>query len=129
MLFIVLITLYIILSAIANAIADRLENLVAFNGSIFYNRDPKFWCKEVSWQYAKKIFSYKIDAWHLAESFQVLILLLALALCFSEMRTPYIHGWWLIAHFCALGALYNVTFNIFYNGILKRKPNGDKETR
>lgn len=128
MLFITLITLYIILSAIANAIADRLENVVAFNDSIFYNRDPKFWCKEISWQYAKKIFSYKIDAWHLAESFQVVILLLALILCFSNMQAPNLHGWWLAGLFCFLGILYNVTFNIFYNRILKRKPDGNKET-
>jgi hypothetical protein len=127
--FIILITMYIILSAIANAIADRLENLVAFNDSVFYKRDPKFWCKEISWQYARKIFSYKIDAWHLAESFQVLILLVALLMPLLRLKLPGIHGLRdLLLLYMALGAIYNIIFLIFYNRILKRKPDGNKET-
>lgn len=125
MLFIIVGLIMIILSAVANAIADTLENRVAFEASIFYKLNRRFWLKEVSWQYARKLFAgtwfeYKIDAWHLAESFQVLLFAGALILPFP-IKHPYISGWWIVVLYCSLGAVYIVTFNYTYK-LLKRKP-------
>lgn len=132
-LFFIGVALLIALSAAANAVADTLENEVAFNASVFYKKDKTFWLKSVSWYYAKKIFTYKIDAWHLFESFQVLILLLIpfLSLLFGV--------WWsnrynlasglmptglLVLLYLLLGWIYNLVFNFTYKR-LKRKPNGN----
>ena len=125
MLWLVTVILCVILSAFFNAIADRLENAPAFNTSVFYKKNPKFWLKETSWQYAKKIFAYKIDAWHLVESAQVVLFILA-ALLFYFLKPITVTGnWWKLALFCGLGLVYNFTFNYCYNKLLKRKPNGN----
>lgn len=122
MLYIIVTILGVVISAVANAVADRLENAPAFNASIFYKLNQKFWLKEVSWEYARKIFGYKIDAWHLVESLQVVILILLAVLAITlRNRLPAITGWWLFGWFCALGALYNAAFNLFYNKLLKHK--------
>jgi hypothetical protein len=104
-------TIYILwfLAAILNAVMDRTENLVAFNRSIFNHLDPKFWCKEISWQYAKKIFSWKADCWHIAKSSMVICLAASLLLDGIKL--------W---EFPIFGIVWNVTFNTFYNHILKR---------
>lgn len=39
----------IMLASVMNAIMDRVENIVAFNRSIFSHADKRFWCKEISW--------------------------------------------------------------------------------
>ena len=105
-------TIYILwfMAAILNAVMDRTENSVAFNRSIFNHLDPKFWSKEVSWQYAKKVFGWKADCWHIAKSLMVIFLCLSL---FIENKLQ----WW---EFPIFGTLWNVTFNTFYNHILKR---------
>lgn len=121
------------MSAAANAVADTLENKVAFEASIFSHKDPKFWCKEVSWIYAKRIFGYKIDMWHLVESLQVLILIAIPGIALiAAIRFIYLNqgGYSIISGLgtfilsCLLGGLYNVVFNFTYKR-LKRKPNGN----
>lgn len=113
--------LVVVLSAAANAVADRLENEVAYNDSIFRDWNREFWLKSSSWDNAKKVFNYKIDGWHLVESFQVLLLLLALILPWIvhiERKGPL---WAVIVLYCALGILYNITFDWVYKA-LKNKP-------
>lgn len=104
-------TIYILwfMAAILNAVMDRTGDSVAFNRSIFNHLDPKFWNKEISWQYAKKVFGWKADCWHIAKS--GMIICLAASLLLDGIK------WW---EFPILGTLWNVTFNTFYNHILKR---------
>jgi uncharacterized membrane protein len=120
---IIITTILIVIAAICNAICDRLENKVSFNGSIFYKKDITFWCKELSWNRAKRIFGYKIDAWHLFKSVWICALLLAVCIniCFFNDVMPEFLN--LLIIFIASGTIWNVTFNIFYNRILKRHGN------
>jgi hypothetical protein len=100
------------LAAILNAIMDRLENLPAFNKSIFSHQDEKFWCKEVSWQYATKIFSWKVDAWHIAKSSMIILMALT-AITFQSTGN-------VVIDLLLLGASWNLPFTVFYNKVLKR---------
>ncbi|WP_407522639.1 hypothetical protein PDL71_15370 [Lacibacter sp. MH-610] len=104
--------LLIFLAAAMNAIMDRTENIVAFNRSVFSHADKRFWCKEISWQYAAKVFGWKADVWHIAKS--SMIILLAFAMVFFESTGH----WWL--DILAIGAAWNGTFNLFYHKILYR---------
>jgi len=102
--------LFIAIAAACNAVMDRTENAPAFNKSVFNHFDVKFWLKEVSWQYASKIFGYKVDAWHLAKSFMIIFLLMAVGL-----YSPILGG---VFDFLLFGIVWNLTFNLFYNKIL-----------
>ncbi len=109
-------TIYILwfMAAVLNAVMDRTDNSVAFNRSIFNHLDPKFWNKAISWQYAKQVFNWKADCWHIAKS--AMIICLAASLYFVLIS---VNGfkWWEVP---ILGIVWNVTFNTFYNHILKR---------
>lgn len=100
------------LAALLNAIMDTLEE-GHFVHSIFRNLNPKFWHKYESWKYAKKIFGYPLDAWHICKS--LMILCLAGATAPSVTVFP---NYWL--NFIALGVVWNIIFNLFYNHILKK---------
>lgn len=100
--------LLIILAALLNAVMDRTENIVAFNRSIFSHLDQKFWCKEISWQYATKIIGWKADAWHIAKSGMICLLI---AIIFFHVP------WW---HYFILGVTWNVSFTFFYHKLLHR---------
>lgn len=99
----------VILAAIFNAVMDRLENETFFT-SIFKHENERFWYKRESWKYAKRVFNYKIDGWHLAKSAMIICLCLAIV-----FYTP-MFGW---IDFVLFGLLWNLTFNIFYNRIFK----------
>lgn len=96
------------IAALFNAVMDRTENLVAFNRSIFNHLDQRFWCKEISWQYATKVFNWKADAWHIAKSAMICLLL---GLVFIRV------DWW---HYFTLGLTWNIVFNISYKKLLYR---------
>lgn len=102
----------IILASLMNAVMDRTENIVAFNRSVFNHKDKRFWCKDVSWQYAKKIFSWKADAWHIAKS--SMIILLAFAMVFFKSTGL----WW--ADVLIIGCAWNITFTFGYHKLLYR---------
>lgn len=106
--------LFFILAALFNAVMDTLEE-GHFTNSIFKNLNPKFWYKYESWKYAKKIpiLKYPIDAWHISKS--LMILCLALGTAPSMTIFPY---YWL--NVATLGVLWNLTFNLLYNHILKK---------
>jgi hypothetical protein len=101
------------LAAICNAAMDRLENAPAYNKSIFRSLPQQFWLKEVSWKYAAKIFGYKTDGWHFCKS--LMIVFMAATVIFY---TPVFRPW---LNVIILGALWNITFNLFYNSIFYRK--------
>lgn len=94
---------------------DRLENEVAYNRSIFHDYNQKFWLKSVSWQYAKRVGGYKIDAWHLSKSIMIVcFLFVAFFLCeWGPVFDIY-------ADLPLLGIEWNLTFVLFYNVIFKK---------
>jgi hypothetical protein len=103
----------ILLAAFFNACMDAFENTANFNESIFKNLDKRFWCKDVSWNYAKKLFGYKFDSWHLAKSAMIFCLIGAVI-----VYRPH-HQWWV--HFISMGLIWNATFFLFYHKIFRVK--------
>ncbi len=100
------------LAAFFNACMDCFENTPNFNESIFKNLDKKFWCKDVSWQYAKKLGGYKFDAWHMCKSSMIICIDGAISLQLPS------HQW---LHFICLGVLWNLVFVAWYHKIFKVK--------
>lgn len=96
------------LAAFFNAVMDILEN-ENFSSSVFRNRNPKWWYKRESWKWAKKVFGWKFDAWHVAKSTMVILMAVAIV-----SYKPII-GWWDIF---IVGAVWNGVFNVSYK-ILK----------
>lgn len=81
-----------------------------FEKSIFADMNPKFWNPNVSWKYAKKVFGYKIDAWHLFKSAMII------CLCLSVVSYSEICVWWV--DFFIFGLVWNTIFNIYFNKTL-----------
>lgn len=102
----------VFLAAIFKACADAFENTPNFDESIFKNLNKKFWCKEVSWQYAKKLFGYKFDSWHLSISAMIFSMDGAVVIHFPEDN---------ILHFMGIGVLWNTVFVMFYHKIFQVK--------
>lgn len=100
------------LAAILDAFIDTLEQ-GHFQTSIFSKLNPKFWYKDESWKYAKKIFSYPMDAWHLGKSAMVFCLAGALIAGFHVFPISALN-------FIALGGIWIILFDLFYNTIFKR---------
>lgn len=98
----------VLLAAICKSCADAFENTPNFNESIFRNLDKRFWCKDVSWQYAKKLFGYKFDSWHLSISAMIFCIDGAIVIHFPGDR---------LLHFAGIGLLWNVVFVGFYHKI------------
>jgi hypothetical protein len=84
-----------------------------FTGSVFSHLDPKFWHKRVSCDYAKQIFGYKLDAWHLTKSF--MIACLATSVVMYQPTFP----WWV--EIPIAGVVWIGVFVPFYEKILKTK--------
>lgn len=105
--------LLLILAGMFKAVSDTLTH--HFDVSVFRKKDRKFWDPSISWKYAKYLppTKYKIDAWHLANSFQIICWCGVAALSSSEVRYP----WYAI--FIAAGIIFNISFNLFYNRILR----------
>lgn len=103
----------VLLAALFNAVMDATENAPNFNESIFKRLSQKFWLKEVSWKAAKKIFGYKLDAWHLAKSCMILCFVAAI-LTFENK-----HQWWV--YLMSFAAIWNLGFDLFYHWLLKVK--------
>lgn len=95
-----------------DAVCDALENENFFE-SIFRNFNQKFWYKRVSWQFAKKIFNYKLDAWHISKSLKVGCIILSMQ-TYSE-----IIGFW--QDLLIYGTVWIFLFWLFYNKIFRVK--------
>lgn len=98
------------LAGLFKALADTLAD--HFDVSIFRNKNRRFWDKTVSWKYAKKLAGYKFDGWHLANS--AMIFCFVGAVCF-----PALFGFKPL-DFGVLGVVFILSFNGFYNHILKK---------
>lgn len=101
------------MAAVFNAVMDRTEEPVNFNESVFRGKNQKFWLKSVSWQYARKVFGWKADAWHIAKSAMIVLLCGAIA----------VHRPWLpyFLDVIVLGVIWNSVFNLFYNHLFVAK--------
>jgi hypothetical protein len=122
--FVIAMVALVFLMAFFNAVMDATENDPNFNESIFRKLNRKFWLKTVSWEFAKKIFGYKLDAWHLAKSCMVMCIAGALVLCViigiiigSGGKAIYWANYLLF--FGGIGLLWNGTFRLFYHIIFK----------
>jgi hypothetical protein len=96
--------LFIILAAICNAVMDVLQ--FHFHTSVFKYMG-KLWNPDISWKVAKMLpfTKYKLDAWHIFKSMMIVFLLFAM----------YGFSWWFVVG----GIVWNLTFNLFYNKILR----------
>lgn len=106
--------LYFFIAGVCNAFMDTIEE-GHFSNSIFRNLNQKFWYKQESWKYARKIFNYPIDAWHLAKSLMWTSVSLGAVIYyrFGPIFNP-------ILDFLTIGFLIMLTFNVFYNHIFKK---------
>ena len=103
----------VFVAAFFKSCADAFENTPNFNESIFKNLDKRFWCKDVSWQYAKRLFGYKFDSWHLSMSAMIFCWIGAIVVFRIH------HQWWV--HFISMGLIWNATFWLFYHKIFRVK--------
>lgn len=103
--------LFFFLVGVLNAFMDTIEE-GHFSNSIFRNWNPKFWYKWQSWKYAKKIFNYPLDAWHIAKSLMWTFVSLGVVM-YQEIFNPYLD-------FATIGLVIMLTFNVFYNHIFKK---------
>lgn len=108
-----MITLILIsVAAFFKAVADKVDH--HFDTSIFKNLNPNFWDRDISSEKAKRIFNYKIDAWHLSQSAMIICMIVA----WSLHNKSFIAWYWQVL---IAGTVWNLVFNLFYNKILSRK--------
>lgn len=113
----------VFLAAFFNSVMDATENEPNFNESIFKPRNKKFWLKTVSCDYAKKLWGYKFDAWHLSKTCMVFSISGAL-ICsiFVGVYLASNPSLLLISFSIAtVGAAWNGSFKLFYHIIFKVK--------
>jgi hypothetical protein len=114
---------FVFLAAFFNAVMDATENEPNFNESILRKLNRRFWLKTVSWEYARKLLGYKFDAWHLAKTCMVFSIAGAvISAIFAGILLTAIPSIVLIlAGIGAIGAAWNLSFNLFYHIIFKVK--------
>lgn len=98
--------LWLLLAAFFNALMDSFESEHFFD-TIFRKWNQKFWYKRESWKWAKKVWGYKIDAWHLSKSCMVICIAAAVSRNFFE--------------FLVIGLAWNASFNFFYHVFGRKK--------
>ncbi len=98
----------LIVAAISKAVADTVDH--HFDTSIFRKLNPNFWDRDISSEKAKRIFNYKIDAWHLSQSLMIVAMIAA-----TVFHVPKLEWYYEIA---IAGTAWNIVFNTFYNKIL-----------
>jgi hypothetical protein len=116
--------LYIALAAICNAVMDICKD--KYSTSIFKHGNPYFWDGTVSWK--SKYVNYDVkqgrnntpvwftDAWHLFKSLMIVFLAIGLQLA-SQYFTP-IYSY--LEAVVIFGLVWNLTFNLFYNKLLRK---------
>lgn len=106
-----------ICAAFFDACMDAFENTPNFNESIFKNWNKKFWCKDESWAYVRKILGYRFDGWHIVKSLMWLCVIVAAIVAWYAPKPEL--PW--IIHFCGLAGTWNLAFPFFYHVIFKIK--------
>jgi hypothetical protein len=104
--------LFLCLAAVCKAIADTLTHHYAT--SVFRWKDPKFWDPSVSWYSAPfvRFTRYRFYGWHLANSGMIISFCLAASLHTAVLSWYY--------ELPIAGIIFNLTFNLFYNKILRK---------
>ena len=117
MIILILSILFFALAAMMNAVMDTLH--FHFERSIFSSREESFWNPAVSWHTAKYLpyTRYKVDAWHLAKSSMIIFCALS-AVCLIGGCDPVAPWWAYPMSLLIYGAIWNGTFNLFYNTLL-----------
>ena len=100
--------LLIFIAAALNAVMDAIENENFFE-SIFSDMDKSFWYKRDSWRSTKKVFGYRFDAWHIAKSLMIILMVLA-AIFYDPVYGE-------LYDFAICGVLWNFSFWLFYHKI------------
>lgn len=121
---IVLLCLFLIaVCARWNAAMDRTD--FDFETSIWKHKDPKYYNKQVSWKYAKKIFGWPDDFWHWCKSKMLVWLLIFPALlitCLLYYKYMFTIPIFILVFFTSwivCGFAWNLTFNLYFNKIFK----------
>jgi hypothetical protein len=106
----------VFIAAFFNAVMDATENENFFE-STFRDLNQRFWYKRESWKYAKKIFGYHVDAWHLSKSLMIICLIAAII----AFDLP-VKNWQDIVIYLIVGGFtWNLSFWLFYNKIFHIK--------
>jgi len=122
---------FIILSAISEAIMDKLQH--SFNESVFRDLNENWWDPTFSWRNKYKCSSpymgpkfflsttalvFLTDAWHLFKALRTFFLWTAVAFIVYSAREFSIHG--IIALIGTVALLKSAIFELFYSKILKQ---------
>lgn len=107
--------LFFFLAGVSSAFMDTIDE-GHFGNSIFRNLNQKFWYRPESWKWAKKIFNYPVDAWHIAKSLMWTSVSLG-AVVYHKLGPIFPH--WPL-DFATIGLVIMLTFNVFYNHIFKK---------
>lgn len=103
--------LLIAVMAFLNACMDAFENENYFE-SIFKEWNQRFWYKRESWKWAKKLFGYRFDSWHIAKTLMIG--------CIGLLPSVEFWGdWWVIT--LNIYVIWNVVFVFFYHWVFKIK--------
>ena len=123
------------IAPIFNAIMDLVE-AEPFYQSIFFKAPNStnsnvetvtkwnnWWYKRISWAYAKKIFGYKIDAWHISKSLMIIFIVAsAILFHFEEMLFNTKFLWINISLEVVIrGLSWNTIFSLFYHKLFRSK--------
>lgn len=111
--------LLIFLAAFFNACMDAFENENFFE-SIFKNWNQKVWYKRESWKHAKRVFSFKLDAWHMSKAFMIICMSMcfAIQIYIESVQPDFID---VAIRICYFGTIWNFTFWLFYHKIFMIK--------
>lgn len=106
------------LVAICKAVADTLAD--HFDTSVFKKLNRKFWDKSTSSEAAIKIpfTKYKVDAWHITNSIAIVFILFAIKFYKPLFPNRFFFS---VIEGIIYGTLWNLSFDLFYNKILRRK--------
>jgi hypothetical protein len=110
----------IVVAAVLDAGRDTIYS--HFSTSIFRNLNPKFWKALDSWQYARRIFGYPVDAWHLAKSSTLACFFIFVGIAIAHFYS--ITGKFTLDTFIftwATAFVWVVVFNLFYNVVFRKK--------
>ena len=114
---------FICLAGFFNSVMEATENEPNFNESILKNLNRRFWLKTESWQYARQLWGYKFDAWHISKTCMAFscagALISAVFVGVYLATNPSIL--FISASVAAIGVSWNGSFKLFYHIIFKVK--------